>query len=69
MSSETFGDPPRRSTDRAFLDALQRYVDDGHPVSSHQSLDPDAPSFGFTVEGVIFEGYLVEAGVDPDGED
>ena len=69
MSSETFGDSFAGSTDSAFIAALQKYIADGHRVTEGNSLDPDAPTWSFTVRQDIFEGYLLAQRLEPDGDD
>ena len=65
MVSETFGDPFAAARASAFVEALQRYTADGHPISQEDGTDPDVPpSVAFRVEREIFRDYLRAQGLE-----
>ena len=70
MLDEIFGDPLAGANLRAFLNALQHYVADGHPVTADTSGGSDGqPTMSFEVQRDLFDGYLRAQGLEPAGDD
>ena len=65
MPSDTFRDPLAAAHASAFVEALQRYTADGHPITQEDGTEPDVPpSTAFHVDREIFRGYLRAQGLE-----